>query len=209
MPLGSPASGKGLDVSRGSLGDEGMRRLERYVHLVEQWAPKVNLVSLEDVPHFMTRHIHPALALGPLLRAVPHRRILDVGSGSGLPGLPIAISMPGSEVTLVESRRRRANFLRHVVRDLALDNVKVVCSRVEDWEPPNFFDVIMSRAVTSPTALAALTSHCRSPAAFQLTTTGPRAAGGVALVRSAILPLGTLTTSMSVVLAHPEILKLG
>lgn len=186
------------------LDPRGILRLERYVRLVEQWAPRVNLVSLEDVPHFMDRHVRPALDIAPLLRAVPHRRILDVGSGSGLPGVPLAISMPDSRVTLIESRRRRANFLRHVVRGLTLDNVEVVCSRVEDWEPPTSFDVIVSRAVTSPSALITLSSHCRSAAAFQLTTTGPRAADSMGTERSLLLSLGAGTARTQVVLAHPE-----
>lgn len=179
-------------------------QLRRYVQLVEKWAPKVNLVSLDDVPHFMERHVVPALALGPLVRSLPHRRVLDVGSGSGLPGLPLAIQLPGSAITLIESRRRRANFLRQCVRELALVNVTVVCARVEEWSPPCRFDLIVSRAVTAPGKLASLTGHCLAACGFQLTTAGPRSAEDPLLVRGASLWSSHRSSSARLVLAHPQ-----
>jgi len=147
--------------------------LGEYSEMVRRWAQKVNLVSQEDLPSFSERHVLPALALRHIIQALPHQRLLDVGSGAGLPGIPLAIALPSSEITLIESRRRRANFLRHVVRSLGLANVTVVCDRVEAWTPVHSFDIIMSRAVTDLASLALMASHCLHPAGLLLVTTGP------------------------------------
>lgn len=147
--------------------------LSKYTEIVRRWAQKVNLVSQEDLPAFSERHILPALALCHIVQALPHKWLLDVGSGAGLPGIPLAIALPLSEVTLIESRRRRANFLRHVVRTLRLTNVTVVCQRVEAWTPTHNFDIIMSRAVTDLASLALMASHCLHPAGLLLVTSGP------------------------------------
>ena len=150
------------------------QRLVAYGSLVARWAPKVNLVSNEDLPRFMERHVLAALALRPAVRGVSHGHIVDVGSGAGLPGIPLAITLSQSMVTLVESRRRRAHFLRQAARELALSNITVVCSRVEDWNPPQKADLILSRAVTDPASLARFAGHCLAPAGFLLVTSGPR-----------------------------------
>ncbi len=155
-------------------------RLAGYASLVAQWASRVNLVSLQDLPHFAERHVVAALALRPAMRSVPHDNVIDVGSGAGLPGIPLAITLPSSTVTLVESRRRRANFLRQATRQLALHNVQVVCSRVEDWSPPIQADMILSRAVSDPETLLRLAGHCLTPAGFLLVTSGPRTENRIA-----------------------------
>ncbi len=148
-------------------------RLEEYVALVRRWAQTVNLVSRDDLPRIVDRHILPALALRSAVRAVPHARSMDVGSGAGLPAIPLAITLPGASFTLVESRRRRANFLRQAVRGLGLSNVAVVCSRVERYRPPTPQDLIMSRAVADVEGLARLARHCLASTGLLLVTTGP------------------------------------
>ena len=153
---------------------DARRRLVAYGSLVAKWAPKVNLVSNQDLPRFMERHVQAALSLRPAVRGVSHEQIVDVGSGAGLPGIPLAITLPQTTVTLVESRRRRAHFLRQAARELALTNVTVVSRRVEDWSPPKKADLILSRAVTDPASLARLAGHCLAPAGFLLVTSGPR-----------------------------------
>ena len=178
-----------------------------YVALVRKWALKVNLVALEDLPVFMERHVAPALGLVSLIRSLPHARLLDVGSGVGLPGIPLAVALPGSCVILVESRRRRANFLKHAVRTLGLENASVVCARVEDWEAPAPVDLVMSRAVTGLGALASLTSHCLSPAGFLLVTTGPDSNRRTRGMRSLVKVLGTSQQPAQALLAYPNRLQ--
>ncbi len=120
--------------------------LQVYTGELERFAPHVNLVSQADLPRIIPHHILPAVALGREIRLHPHRKILDVGSGGGLPGIPLAITLPESEFVLVEARRRRSNFLRHCVRHIPLHNVTVVNDRAEHLAE-GAFDIALSRAV--------------------------------------------------------------
>jgi 16S rRNA (guanine(527)-N(7))-methyltransferase RsmG len=125
------------------------QQLYRYVSLLYVWSGRTNLVSPQDRMKLATRHLLPSLAMRRVVLGLPHQIVADLGSGSGLPGVPLKISLPGTSFQLIETRRRRANFLREVVRKLALDRVEVVNSRIEDWECPESArpDVIVSRAV--------------------------------------------------------------
>jgi len=89
------------------------------------------------------RHLVESLALRALLRG---RRIADVGSGAGLPGIPLAIAWPHARVTLIDANHKKAAFLRQAVIELNLNNAAVVCDRVERWQPEGDFDVVISRA---------------------------------------------------------------
>ncbi len=179
------------------------RQLDRYMALVRQWAPRVNLVAIPDLSVFMERHVAPALGLVSIIKSLPHARLLDVGSGAGLPGIPLAIALPGSTVVLVESRRRRANFLKHAVRTLGLVNTSVVCTRVEEWEAPAPFDFVISRAVTGLGTLASLTSHCLSPAGFLIVTTGPDSNRRTRGMRSFVKVLCNSQQPAQALIAHP------
>lgn len=91
--------------------------------------------------------------MGPYIESIPNEIILDVGSGSGVPAIPLKIYHPTSRFYLVESRRKRANFLKSVIRKLHLKEITVVNSRVEDWQDDVIADVVTARSVTNPTAL--------------------------------------------------------
>ncbi|MEE2658534.1 MAG: 16S rRNA (guanine(527)-N(7))-methyltransferase RsmG [Candidatus Latescibacterota bacterium] len=146
--------------------------LERYCRLLHQWTKRVNLISPRDRPCIVSHHIAPALAFRTLARAVDHERIVDVGSGAGLPGIPLSITLPQSHVVLVESRRRRAHFLRRVVAELEL-SAEVVHGRVEKWIPLCPANLVVARAVAAPDELRELTRTCRHPAGHILTTLPP------------------------------------
>ena len=153
-------------------------RLCQYADHLRRWAPKVNLVSLADLPVLGAKHLAPSLSLRPVLRTVRNQHVVDVGSGAGLPGLPLAIAMPRSNFTLVESRRRRATFLRFVARDLELENVTVANQRVEAWQPIRPVDLFVSRAVAGADTIGPLLRDKLSPHGFVLTTLAPRSAHG-------------------------------
>jgi 16S rRNA (guanine(527)-N(7))-methyltransferase RsmG len=130
--------------------------LQTYAAVLHQWAATMSLVSRKDRDHLATRHLLPALRAGPVMAALPRRYVIDLGSGAGLPGIPLALSLPDSLFSLVESRRRRVAFLRHVVRALRLANVEVVHARFERWTPSAAADCILSRGVRlSPDLLQA------------------------------------------------------
>jgi 16S rRNA (guanine527-N7)-methyltransferase len=100
-----------------------------------------------------------SLHLLDCLAAAPHvavASILDVGSGAGLPGIPLALALPDSRVTLLDSNHKKAAFLRQAVMELQLTNAEVVCERAESWTPPAPFDVVISRAFSDLAELVAL-----------------------------------------------------
>lgn len=100
---------------------EPSERLQAYADLVAAWAPNLDLISPRDLPRFRERHIADSLRALPLVDRLPPGPAIDVGSGAGLPGIPLAIADPGRHWRLLEPRARRAAFLEEAVRELELD----------------------------------------------------------------------------------------
>ena len=105
--------------------------LARYAELLRAYAPRQNLISQKDLDQIEERHIRDSLRLAPLARRAPDGPMIDVGSGAGLPGIPLAAVLPDRRWVLLEPRRKRAAFLEEVVRELDL-RVEVICERVEE-----------------------------------------------------------------------------
>jgi 16S rRNA (guanine527-N7)-methyltransferase len=106
-------------------------RLAHYADLLRAWAPRLDLVSQRDLDRLENRHIADSLRLGPLLDELPEGPCVDVGSGAGLPGIPLAILRSDRVWRLLEPRRRRAAFLEEAVRELALANCEVMALTAE------------------------------------------------------------------------------
>jgi 16S rRNA (guanine527-N7)-methyltransferase len=123
--------------------DEQIARLERYLALLEKWNRVYNLTAIREPERMVTHHLLDSLAI---LSHVHGPRVLDVGSGAGLPGIPLAIASPALAVTLLDSSDKKTAFLRQAVADLGLANATVVTARVESWETDARFDTIASRA---------------------------------------------------------------
>ena len=126
-----------------------------YLAELQKWNAAYNLTSVREPEAMVTRHLLDSLVLHPHIRGP----LLDVGSGAGLPGIPLAIADPALAVTVLDSNGKKARFLRHAVRTLKLDNVAVVESRVEDYQPSQPFAAITSRAFTSLRDFFSLTDH--------------------------------------------------
>lgn len=118
-------------------------RLMRYVALLKKWNKVYNLTAVQGEQEMVSRHLLDSLAVVPYVEA---RSILDVGSGAGLPGIPLALALPQSRVSLLDANQKKAAFLRQAAIELALENVKVVCERVETWQTHERFEVVISRA---------------------------------------------------------------
>jgi len=121
------------------------RKLLDYVALIEKWNRVHNLTAVRVSTKMVSDHLLDCLAVLPHLDA---RTILDVGSGAGLPGIPLALVWPQARVTLLDSNHKKAAFLRQATIELGLSNTEVVCERVETWQPQREFELVISRAVS-------------------------------------------------------------
>ena len=131
-------------------------RFELLLDELERWNRKVNLTAVRDRDEMRTRHIADSLAARPLLEG---RSVLDVGTGPGFPGLPLAIAEPEREFTLIDSNNKKIMFVQHVANLLGLDNVTAVKARAEDFAPGHRFDTVIARAVASLRRLIELAGH--------------------------------------------------
>jgi 16S rRNA (guanine527-N7)-methyltransferase len=123
-----------------------------YLRLLERWNRAYNLTAVRDPREMVARHLLDALAVLPW---VPAGRLLDAGTGAGLPGVPLAIARPDLEVTLLDSAGKKIRFLNQVRRELGLPNIRPVQARLEDYRPEAPFDAIVSRAFASLADFAA------------------------------------------------------
>jgi 16S rRNA (guanine527-N7)-methyltransferase len=151
--------------------------LAAFLQLLSRWNEVHNLTAITDPEEMIQRHLVESLALGTFLRG---NRIADVGSGGGLPGIPLAIAEPEREFTLIESRSKRAGFLRHVKAVLGLDNVVVEHARVEDLLTIPPFDTVLARAVAALPDLLNLTGHLFTSDTILLALTGESFVGNIA-----------------------------
>jgi len=122
------------------------RQLLQYLTLIAKWNQVYNLTAVREEPRMINKHLLDSLAVLPHVSA---HSILDVGSGVGMPGIPLAIARPQAQVTLLDSSQKKTAFLRQALIELGLVNVTVVCARAETWRPPRKFDLVISRAFSS------------------------------------------------------------
>jgi 16S rRNA (guanine527-N7)-methyltransferase len=141
---------EGLAVLGLTLPDGAQTCLLEYLVLLAKWNRVYKLTAVDEPERMVSHHLLDSLAVLPELeRALPNlSRIADVGSGAGLPGLPLAVARPAWHVALVESNHKKASFLRQAVVELGLANIEVVGERAENWHPAPGFDAVISRAVS-------------------------------------------------------------
>jgi 16S rRNA (guanine527-N7)-methyltransferase len=136
-----------------SLPAEAQQKLLDYLALLEKWNATYNLTAVRERRGMLTHHLLDSLAVIPHVHGDSW---VDVGSGAGLPGIPLALACADSTVTLVESSQKKTAFLRQAVLELGLRNVSIACSRVEDWQARRRFDVVISRALSDVPQFLAL-----------------------------------------------------
>lgn len=129
-----------------ALPDQQKQQLIGYVELLHKWNKTYNLTSVRDPMEMLVRHILDSIVVNPHLEG---NRFIDVGTGPGLPGIPLAIVRPDAHFTLLDSLGKRVRFLRQVQHELGLKNVEPVQSRVEEFIPEPAFDGVISRAFAS------------------------------------------------------------
>src|SRR5579883_331192 len=134
----------GLATLRLQLPSNAVERLLDYLVLLTRWNATYNLTAVREPAQMVTRHLLDSLAVLPFVQG---KTLADLGSGAGLPGIPLAIARPEIEVTLVDSNGKKARFLREAVRALPLPNARVAAMRVEELQ--GTFDCITARAFAS------------------------------------------------------------
>lgn len=165
-----------LSALKLDLSTQAQQKLLTYLDLLDQWNRTYNLTAIHDPYDRMVKHIADSLAVAPYLSAatansMSDQRWLDVGSGAGLPGIPLALAFPEWQWTLLDSNAKKTRFLVHVKAALELNNVTVIQARVESFEPgslknplatarsASLFDGIICRAWTSLAEMIASTRH--------------------------------------------------
>jgi len=136
--------------------DDAVSRFETLLDELEKWNRKVNLTAIRNRDDMVTAHILDSLVARPLLHG---RDILDVGTGPGFPGLPLAIVEPDREFTLLDSNNKKIMFVQHVAGLLGLDNVTAVKGRSEDYAPGHRFDTVIARALATLQRLVEIAGH--------------------------------------------------
>ncbi|MGD8546981.1 MAG: 16S rRNA (guanine(527)-N(7))-methyltransferase RsmG, partial [Thiohalophilus sp.] len=147
-----------------SLPPQADQKLLDFITLLDKWNHAYNLTAVRQPAQMITRHLMDSLVVVPYLHG---EQILDVGSGPGLPGIPLALACPERQFTLLDSNVKKVRFLRQAVAELGLENVSVVHSRVEQFQSSSGFDTIIARAYASLGELVRGTRHlCRPEGRF-------------------------------------------
>ena len=152
-----------------TLDDAQVGLLLTYIGLMDKWNRRFNLTAIRDPEAMVTRHILDSLAV---LKHLPAGRVIDVGTGAGMPGVPLAIARPSQRVVVLDANGKKTRFLDHVVLTLGLQNVEVVNARVESFEPEKPFDAVISRAFTSLNAMIETCVHLLTPDGLLLAMKG-------------------------------------
>jgi len=139
--------------------DEQIDQLLAFIKLIEKWNKAYNLTAIRGREEMARLHILDSLAILPHIEG---ERIIDIGTGAGLPGIPLAICLPGIGFTLLDSNAKKTRFVQQVVLELKLKNVAVLHSRVENYHPEQPYDAVLARAFAGLSDIVKLTAHLLS-----------------------------------------------
>ncbi len=131
------------------LSTESWEQLKEYIALLREWNEKINLVSRKDMDRLETKHLAHCLTITNFLRLMPKAQVLDVGTGGGLPGIPLAICYPQARFTLMDSIGKKVMAVEDMVKRLNLKNVEIRRGRVEELPKKRSYDFIIGRAVSA------------------------------------------------------------
>ena len=152
--------GRGLTALGLKLCADKLAKFERYLDLLEKWNRVYNLTAIRDRERMVTHHLLDSLAILPYVKGP---RVLDVGSGAGLPGIPLAIANADLRVTVLDSNHKKTAFLHQAVAELGLKNAAVEAERVESWRTSARFETIVSRAFSELGEFVAASDRLLAP----------------------------------------------
>jgi len=146
----------GAESLRQDLPDGVDVKMARLLTELEHWNTRINLTAIRDPQDMVSGHILDSLAVRPMLSG---SRVLDIGTGAGVPGLPLAIAEAEIEFRLLDANGRKISFVRHVIGELGLSNASAIKARIEDYAPDERFDTVIARALASIPRLLELAGH--------------------------------------------------
>ena len=141
----------GLDLSK-----QQQQQLLDYLQLMLKWNKAYNLTSIRELDSMVIRHVLDSLSILPYINNAP---VLDIGTGPGLPGIPLAICLPDYQFVLLDSNGKKTRFLTQCKIDLKLENIDIIHSRVEDYQPGYGFEIITCRAFAALNTILDRTQH--------------------------------------------------
>lgn len=144
-------------------------RLLAFVQLLEKWNQAYNLTAVRDIEQMVPKHLLDSLSVAPYLRGP---QVLDVGTGAGLPGIPLALARPDLKFVLLDSNAKKLRFITQAIHDLGLPNVETVHTAVERYQPPQLFDTLVARAFAAIPDMLASSRHLLAPTGVFLAMKG-------------------------------------
>lgn len=136
--------------------DQNIEQLLNFIKLIEKWNKAYNLTAIRDREEMARLHILDSLSIIPHIEG---KRVIDIGTGAGLPGIPLAICLPEIDFTLLDSNAKKTRFVQQAVLELKLKNVEVIHNRVENYHPEQAYDAVLTRAFASLSDIMKLTAH--------------------------------------------------
>ena len=174
---------QGLAAMALDLASAAQEKLLAYAALLYKWNKTFSLTAMREQDRAVSHHLLDSLAILPF---VPPGNLLDVGSGGGMPGIPLAIACPDLQITLLDSNSKKAAFLQQAAIELALPNISVHCGRVEQYHPVLAFSSITSRAFSELADFVRLSEHLLAPEGNWLAMKGVRPEDEIARLPAAI-----------------------
>jgi 16S rRNA (guanine527-N7)-methyltransferase len=200
----------GLDVLHIAWTEEQIGRLFAFLKLIEKWNKAYNLTAIRRREDMVRLHLLDSLAVLPHIKG---KRAIDIGTGAGLPGIPLAIFLPEIQFTLLDSNAKKTRFVQQAVLELKLGNVDVLHSRVEDFQPEQKYDTVIARAFASLPLIVQLTAHLLGEQGVLLAMKGqnPRDELAEVKVKSSVIALETpgVEAERCVVIIQKDAISVG
>lgn len=196
----------GLQALGLSLNEPQIQQQLAFIRLIAKWNKTYNLTAIRQLHEMVSLHLLDSLSILPYLNGT---RIIDIGTGAGLPGIPLAISQPERQFTLLDSNAKKTRFVQQAILELKLHNVTVCHQRVEDHQPAQPYDTVLTRAFTNLPDIVRLTAHLIGPSGIILAMKGqpPEAELAQINAQTTIIPItipGIAAQRCLVKLTSPE-----
>ncbi len=194
----------GIAALNVNITDQKIEQLLGFIKLIEKWSKAYNLTAIRDREEMARLHILDSLAILPYIEGA---RVIDIGTGAGLPGIPLAICLPDISFTLLDSNAKKTRFVQQVVLELKLKNVAVIHSRVENHQPERGYDAVLTRAFAGLPEIVKLTSHLLAEEGVLLAMKGQNLEAELASIaaKKTVIPISVPGTDIDRCLVRIEL----